>query len=140
MNEFRYDEMEIGHTEAFSAEITQEKMELFERLSGDCNPLHCEDAYARERGFPARVAYGMLTASFYSTLAGVYLPGKFCLLHEADIQFVKPVYVGDVLRISGKVAGKTDAYRLLIIQARITNQNGRLVSRAVLKAGVLDGG
>jgi 3-hydroxybutyryl-CoA dehydratase len=137
MNEFSYSALEIGHTEAFSVEITAERMDLFLRLSGDVNPLHQDESFAKKSGFPAKVVYGMLTSSFYSTLAGVYLPGRFCLLQDIRIEFIKPVYVGDVLTVSGKIAQKFDAFEILGIKARITNQHNRLVSRAAMKVGVL---
>lgn len=137
MNDFSYSELEIGHTETFSVEITEERMDLFLKLSGDVNPLHQEESFAKENGFPSKLVYGMLTSSFYSTLAGVYLPGRFCLLQEIRIEFIKPVYVGDVLAICGKIAQKVDAFEILGIKARITNQHNRLVSRATMKVGVL---
>jgi acyl dehydratase len=50
-------------------------MERFREDSGDINPLHLDRDYARARGFPDVVVYGLLASSFYSTLVGVYLPG-----------------------------------------------------------------
>ncbi len=137
MNAFSYRELEIGHTESFSVQITEEQMDLFLRLSGDENPLHQDVWFARENGFASKVVYGMLTASFYSTLAGVHLPGRNCLLQEIGIKFTKPVFVGDVLTVSGRIEEKVDAYEILIIKAKITNQNNQPVSRAVMKVGVL---
>ena len=119
--------------------MTGTRMDLFRKLSGDENPMHVDDQYATERGFPGRLVYGMLTSSFYSTLVGVYLPGRYCLLHEISIKFTKPVSIGDVLTVSGRVAGKFDAYQILEIKARIMNQHSQTVSRAVVKVGVLDG-
>lgn len=137
MNEFSYKELEIGHKESFSVEITEEKMDLFLQLSGDENPLHQDMWFAKENGFASKLVYGMLTASFYSTLAGVHLPGRFCLLQEIGIKFTKPVFVGDVLTVSGRIEEKVDAYEILVIKAKITNQNNQPVSRAVMKVGVL---
>lgn len=139
MNSYRYSELEIGHAEAFSVEVTEAMMDLFLKLSGDVNPLHTDERYAKENGFVSKVVYGMLTSSFYSTLAGVYLPGRHCLLREIDIKFIKPVFVGDILSIRGEVTEKFDTYQMLSIKARITNQNRQAVSRAVMKAGVLNG-
>lgn len=110
VNEYLYDEIEIGLEEGFTRQVTQEMMESFRALSGDINPLHCDEAYAASLGHPSCVVYGMLSASFYSTLAGVYLPGKHCLLLGVDTKFNKPVYVGDALTVSGKVIKKTDAF------------------------------
>jgi acyl dehydratase len=89
-------------------------------------------------GYPGRVVYGLLTSSFYSTLVGVYLPGKYCLLQGLDIQFSKPVYIGEHLAISGKVTYINEAYRQIEIKANITNQNNVKISRAKIKVGVLD--
>ena len=85
-----------------------------------------------------RVVYGLLTSSFYSTLVGVHLPGKHCILQGIDIQFSKPVYIGDTLKISGKVSYINEAYKQIEIRAFITNQNNEKVSKATIKTGVLD--
>ena len=137
MNEYTYTELEIGHTESFSRIITPEMMEQFAAMSGDCNPLHCDAAYAKAKGFPGRVVYGMLTASLYSALAGVYLPGKYCLLYQVDSLFRKPVYIGDTLSVRGKVSAKEDVFQMITISAQITNQKGEKVSKATIKAGFL---
>ena len=70
MNHFSYDDITVGQTAEFSREITAEMMERFRELSGDENPLHKDEAYAKEKGFPGRVVYGMLTSSLYSCLGG----------------------------------------------------------------------
>ena len=80
----------------------------------------------------------MLTASYYSTLAGVYLPGENSLIHGVDAKFLKPVFVGDTLTVEGKVSEKNDTYKLLIIKASIRNQDGEKVSRATIRVGVLE--
>ena len=80
----------------------------------------------------------MLTASFYSTLIGVFLPGKYCILQGIDIQFNKPVYSGDHLTISGMVTYINDAYKQLEIKASIINQDHKKVSKALIKVGLID--
>ena len=92
MNHLTYDELEIGCQESFSASVTQEMMEFFCRMSGDVSPIHLDEAYARQRGYPGRVCYGMLVASFFSTMAGTYLPGEHCLLHS--VQAVSYTHLG----------------------------------------------
>ena len=112
-------------------------MNEFLNLSGDTNPLHNDEHFAQSKGYPSQVVYGMLTASLYSCLAGVYLPGRNCLLHSVHADFLRPVFVGDVLTVSGKIAEKNDIFRQLIIKAVIQNQDGVKVSRARIEAGVL---
>lgn len=136
MNDYTYEEIELGHKESFSVKITEEMMKKFLEITGDVNPLHNDEDYAKSKGNPGRVVYGLLTGSFLSTLAGVYLPGKRSLIHEVKIKCVKPVYIGDTLTIEGVVDEKHDAFSLLVIKATIKNQNGRKVCRATMQVGV----
>ena len=94
-NAYGYGEIREGQTECFRVEVTAEKMELFEAITGDQNPLHLDDGFARQMGYDGRVAYGMLTASFYSTLAGMYLPGRWSLIHSVEAKFLRPVPPSD---------------------------------------------
>ena len=132
-----YDDFHIGQEAVFIRCITEDMMTSFRELSGDTNPLHTDEDFARTKGYVSRVVYGMLTASLYSCLAGVYLPGRNCLLHSVHADFLRPVFVGDVLTVSGQVAEKRDTFRQLIIRAVIRNQDGVKVSRAKIEAGVL---
>lgn len=138
MNDYRFKDIRLHMKDSFRAEITEDMMDMFRRISGDDNPLHTESAYARSRGFAGKVAYGLLTSSLYSTLVGVYLPGKRCLLQGIDIVFSKPAFVGDVLTVSGEVSYLNDAYRVIEMKGRITNQDGVLVSRSKIKVGITD--
>lgn len=112
-------------------------MEKFKAVSGDNNPLHTDENFAREKGFKSRVVYGMLTASLYSCLTGEYLPGRNCLLQSVHADFLSPVFIGDTLTVSGKITEKYDSVRQIIIKAVIRNQDGKKVSRAKIEAGVL---
>ena len=138
MNEYKFSDIEIGLRESFEVKIDASKMDKFLDISNDINPLHVDSNYAKKKGFPNRVVYGLLTSSFYSTLVGVYLPGKYCILQGIDIQFSKPVYIGDALKISGKVSYINEAYKQIEIKAFITNQNNESVSKSTIYNGVLD--
>jgi acyl dehydratase len=111
-------------------------MDRFRATTGDDNPLHVDRAYASEQGFKDRVVYGLLTASFYSTLAGVHLPGRRCLLHGLKIDFNAPVYVGDRLLVRGAIAHLSEPFRRIDLACEITNQDEQIVSRARLRAGL----
>jgi 3-hydroxybutyryl-CoA dehydratase len=137
MNRYKFDEIRIGSTESFSILINQEMMTAFTEISGDINPLHVDKSYAMAKGFKDKVCYGMFTSSFYSTLVGVYLPGEFCILQGIDITFSSPVYIGDLLTIKGEVGYMNDAYRVIEVNASITNQDSKKVSKAKIKVGFL---
>lgn len=129
-------QMTVGLTESFTVTVTEEKMAQFCALSGDISPIHMDAAYAAGRGYAGRVCYGMLVASFFSTLAGVYLPGEHCLLHSVDTKFTKPVFIGDELTITGVVDEVNEVFGEVTIKAAVTNQAGKKVCRAVIKAGL----
>lgn len=140
MNEFKYSEIQIGHTETFTKQITTQMEDSFRAISGDDNPLHRDDEYARSvsDAYTQHVAFGMLTASLYSTLAGMYIPGKYSLIHSFDeLKFTKPVYAGDTLTVTGTVEEKIDGLNLILVKAKITNQNNKSVSSARIKILVL---
>lgn len=136
MNEYIFSELTIGHQESFAVTVSKEMEDSFRTITGDINPLHQNDEFARQLGtgkFEGHVCFGMLTASFYSTLAGVYLPGKYSLIHSLDIKFQKPVYIGDQLIITGEVVDKQDGLNLIQVKAVIKNHKAQTVSKANIK-------
>lgn len=136
MNEYKYEEIDIGHRESFTVTVTEEMMSSFCAITGDINPLHNDEDYAVSKGHPGKVVYGMLTASLLSTLAGVYLPGKNSLIHEVKVKFSKPVYIGDSLTIEGVVQEKHDVYSLIVLKVSVRNQKGDKVCKATMQVGV----
>ena len=136
MNHYRLADLTPGVTESFTVTITEEMMAQFYAITGDNSPIHLDADYAAGRGYPGRVVYGMLGASFLSTLAGVYLPGEHCLLHGVDLKFAKPIFIGDTLIVTGVVDEVNDTFREITIKASIVNQDGKKVTRAVIRAGV----
>lgn len=138
MNNYTYEQIQLGHKESFEVTITEEMQNGFRQITGDVNPLHRDEEYAKAKSYKDKVVFGMLTASFFSTLAGVYLPGEKSLIHSVEVKFSKPVYVGDTLTIEGKVDEKNDTYRLIRIKATIKNQNGEKVSKANMQIGLID--
>ena len=136
MNHYTLAEMTPGLTEEFTVTVTEEMMDAFCAITGDVSPIHMDAEYAKGRGYADRVVYGMLGASFFSTLAGVYLPGEHCLLHSVEAKFAKPVFVGDTLTVTGKVTEVNDTFGEITVKAVIENQNGQKVTRGLIKAGV----
>ena len=136
MNHYTLADLKPGVTESCTVTVTEEMMDKFYAITGDNSPIHMDAEYAAGRGYPGRVVYGMLGASFLSTLAGVYLPGEHCLLHGMELKFAKPVFIGDTLTVTGVVDEVNDTFREITIKASIVNQHGKKVTRAVVKAGV----
>jgi 3-hydroxybutyryl-CoA dehydratase len=143
-SEFKLADLYAGQEVSFSATaqsdegISSEMQALFLRLTGDNSPCHVDEGFAREKRFKGKLVYGMLTASFYSTLVGVYLPGKYALLQEARIDFSRPVYIGDRLTVKGKIAEIDPVLKRAYIKAEIRNQSDKRVSKASLAVGLTE--
>ena len=138
MNSYKFGDIILGLEESFSVKVNSDQLDKFLKMSGDVNPLHTDTEYSKSKGFNERVVYGMLTSSFFSTLVGVYLPGKYCILQGIDIKFFIPVYIDDILTITGKVDYINEAYKQVEIKAVIVNQENKKVSKATIKVGVMD--
>ena len=135
MNAYRWSELHIGLAYSFSVQLTAEMMQEFLHLSGDNNPLHVDAAFARESGFPDVVVYGMLTSALYSRMVGVYLPGRFCLLHGIQVDFSNPAFVGDTLTVKAEIVHLSEAFRRIEIKASIENDE-KVISKAKIRVGL----
>lgn len=138
MNTYTYDEINIGHKESFTVTVTSAERDKFREITGDINPLHNDLDYAKSMGHDQCVAYGMLSASYLSTLAGVYLPGKNSLIQKVETNFRKPVYVGDTLTVTGEVTDKNDNYKIIEVKVEIKNQDGVKVVKGKMEIAVAE--
>ena len=134
--EYEWQDLHVGMSASFRVTVTEEALAQFLALSGDNNPLHTDRKFAQGRGFRDRVSYGMLTASFYSTLVGVYLPGRNCLLQGVNISFMSPVFPQTELEVAGSITYMNEACRQLEISALITVPGVGTVSKAKIRAGL----
>ncbi len=140
MNNYTFEEINIGLKESFEFEINEEKMNLFLSISNDINPLHNDIVFAKKEGYQEKVVYGMLTASCLSTLAGVYIPGKRSLIESVDIKFIKPVFVSSSpLLVEGEVIEKDDRFKRIILKYNIYDNKKNKVSRGKMTIGFLKG-
>jgi len=137
VNRYSFEDLSIGMKESFSREVTASMLEDFCRMTGDVNPLHTDEDFARGKGFKDRVVYGLLTTSFLSTLAGVYLPGERSLIREVDVKMKKPVFVGDILTVTGEVESIREELGFFVMKVSIVNQNGDKVMRGTMQMGII---
>lgn len=138
MNNYSYEELSVGKKEEFQTIVTEEMLTRFGSITGDYNPLHTSAEYAISKGYDGKVVYGMLTASFLSALAGMFLPGKRSLIHRVEVEFPKPVYVGDTLTIVGEVSEMHDAFQLFDMKVTIRNQDHKKVLRGKMRIQILE--
>jgi len=110
------DQREIVHT------ITAQDIERFADATGDRNPLHLDAEFAQRTHFRRPVVYGMLSASFISTVIGTTMPGPGALWLSQTLQFLHPAYVGDTIRVVVRVKQTSPATRTLVLETIILNQ------------------
>jgi len=118
----------MGQKANFIRKITLDDVVNFQNLTGDENPLHTNELYAKQTKFKKPIVYGLLIQSFFSRLAGVHLPGKYCLILSINTQFRKPCFVGDVLTISGEITSKSDSTKIITLKTEIINTNKEVIA------------
>lgn len=92
------DELAVGMSATYSKTLTEADIILYCGLSGDTNPIHVDEEYAGKTRFRGRIAQGMLTASFISTVMGTMLPGPGVVYASQALRFKAPVRIGDTVR------------------------------------------
>ena len=126
--EYTIDEIEIGLEKSFEVKLTQKLIDDFAQLSGDYIPLHTNKNFAKSKNFKTVVCHGMLLASFFSRLVGMYLPGKDSLYFSQSLNFLKPAFVDDIVTVSGKVISKSISTKIITLNMTIKNLENELLS------------
>jgi 3-hydroxybutyryl-CoA dehydratase len=91
------EELKVGDTARFSKTVSESDVYLFAGLTGDLNPAHVNEDYAKDTFFKTRIAHGMLSASFISTVIGTMLPGPGTVYMGQQVSFMAPVKFGDTV-------------------------------------------
>lgn len=91
------EDLEVGLAASYAKTVTETDIVMFAGLSGDTNPVHLNDEYARTTMFGGRIAHGMLSAGFISTVLGTRLPGPGTIYLSQNLQFKAPVRIGDTV-------------------------------------------
>jgi len=117
----------IGDSGSFSKQITEADVFEFADASGDFNPVHLDESYARDTVFGNRIAHGVLTAGVISAVLGREIPGLGTIFVELHIRFLKPVFFGDVLTATAIVTEVVNPKRVCLMVACV-NQHGRDVA------------
>src|SRR5438309_3912976 len=111
-------------------------MQRFIEITGDVNPLHVDEEFARKTRFGRRVLHGMLTASIFSTMVGMLLPGTGAIYRSQTINFLLPVYVDDTVTAHFEVRSIDVTKHRLVIESWIENDAGQRVIEGTCEAGL----
>lgn len=113
-----------GQTASITRTVTEAEIDAFAWATGDTNPVHMDEAYAQRTRFKHRIAHGMLVGSYISALLGTEFPGPGTIYMSQRMRFMKPVYVGDTIRVVATVTDYRDDKAILTIQTDCFNQRG----------------
>ena len=127
INEYSFNEIKIGLKKTFQVSLTESIVNDFAKLSGDYNPLHTNEEYATTTTFKKRICHGMLLASFFSRLIGMYLPGKHSLFFSQSLNFVNACHIGDEITVEGEIIDKSISTKMITLNTVITNQIGKKI-------------
>ena len=103
INGYYLEELEVGMSAVFAKTITESDIVLFSGVTGDMNPVHVNEEYARDTMFKGRIAHGMLTGSLISTVLGMKMPGPGCIYVSQELKFLAPVRIGDTATARAKI-------------------------------------
>lgn len=122
-----FDELKPGDTASLVRTLTFEDIEVFAIMSGDVNPAHVDEDFAKSDMFHKVVAHGMWGGALISTVLGTELPGPGTIYVDQSLHFRRPVGVGDTITVTVTVARKIDETHKVILDCLATNQNGEEV-------------
>ena len=123
--EYTFENLFVGQKANFFKKIDFALVNDFAKISGDFNPLHMSEEYASTTNFGKRVCHGMLLASFFSQLVGMYLPGKNSLYFSQTLNFRNPCFIDDNITIEGEIIEKKSNVKLITVKTTIHNQDGK---------------
>ncbi|MCU0586578.1 MAG: MaoC family dehydratase [Syntrophobacteraceae bacterium] len=121
------DELSLGDAATFSKTISETDVYLFAGITGDFNPAHVDEEYARQTAFKGRIAHGMLTAGLISHILGMKLPGPGAIYVRQELRFLAPVRIGDTITARAEVIEIMAERKLVRMRTTCTNQGGTLV-------------
>ena len=91
------EDLKTGQAASFAKTVSEADIVLFAGVSGDTNPVHLDQTFAEKTPFKTRIAHGMLSAGFISTVFGTKLPGPGSIYMSQTLRFKAPVKIGDTV-------------------------------------------
>ena len=120
-------EMKVGDFAEFAKTVSETDVYLYAGITGDFNPAHVNQAYAEKTFFKTRIAHGMLTAGFISTILGTKLPGPGTIYLKQSLAFLAPVRIGDTITARAEVVELKVEKNRARFRTTCVNQEGTMV-------------
>lgn len=124
MNGLTMEQINMGQSASFSKTITETDVYLFAGVTGDLNPAHLNEEYAKDTMFKGRIVHGMLGAGLISAVLGMHLPGPGSIYLKQDLKFLAPVRFNDTITATVTVTEMFPEKNRVILSCKVTNQDG----------------
>ncbi len=121
------EEIHIGDTAEFTKTISESDIYLFAGVTGDLNPAHINESYAKNTFFKGRIAHGMLLAGFVSGVIGMKLPGPGSIYIRQELKFLAPARIGDTITARVEITQMQSEKNRITLRTTCTNQENTLV-------------
>jgi phosphate acetyltransferase/phosphate butyryltransferase len=122
-----FDELQIGDTASIARTLTYKDIELFAIMSGDVNPAHVDEEFAKSDMFHRIIAHGMWGGALISTVLGTQLPGPGAIYLGQSLRFRRPVCLGDTITVTVRVAEKFAEKSRVTLDCQAINQKSEVV-------------
>ncbi|MDZ7697970.1 MAG: MaoC family dehydratase [Deltaproteobacteria bacterium] len=119
--------LDVGDRATFSKTVAESDIYLYAGITGDFNPAHVNQVYAEQTFFKDRIAHGLLSAGFISTVIATQLPGPGTVYTRQELDFTAPVYIGDTITASVEVFEIDMDKNRITLETICENQNGKVV-------------
>jgi len=116
LRDYDIESLQEGMSYHYTTQMTAKDVDSYADICGDCSPLHVDHQFGAKSSLGGNVVHGMLIASHFSTLVGVFLPGKNCLLAGMDVEFIRPVPVGSEITVSASIASIQRVHRMILVR------------------------
>lgn len=123
------DEIEIGDSAHFTKTITETDIYLFAGITGDFNPMHVNEEFAKGTMFKKRIAHGGIATSLIAPVLGTMLPGLGTVALSTSCRFKAPVFPGDTVTAKATVTEKDVEKNRINMECLWTNQDGAVVAK-----------
>jgi 3-hydroxybutyryl-CoA dehydratase len=121
------DQLKVGDSVEWSRTVTEDHIKLFAEATGDFNPVHLDPTYAEKTFFKGRIAHGLLTLGYISTVLGNILPGHGTIYLSQEVKFLAPVRIGDTITARVEVMELTPEKNRVKFKTTCFNQEGKIV-------------
>ena len=119
--------MKVGDTAVHTFTVSDEIVRGFSELTGDRNPVHLDEEFAPRTRFGRRIAHGMIAASQISAAIGNILPGPGTIYLNQTLQFLAPVFIGDIVTTRVTVISIKEGKPMAAFETTCENQRGDVV-------------